>query len=128
MTEIKPPNQTLKEILTEAISPIHQRLDNLEENLNNRLENLELNLNTRLTNLELSHQYLKQGLEDFLTELTDLLNKKKSSDLKEVLQSLTDTLKTVSHQLEEQQALERQLNVSMEQLQNMLDNNIHNNN
>ncbi len=74
MTEIKPPNQTLKEILTEALEPIHQRLDNLETNLN-----------TRLDNLELSHQNLKIELESFLKELVALLKNKKPSDLQKVL-------------------------------------------
>ena len=109
MNEINSPNQTLKEIINEAIGPIHQRLDEIETNLNNRLDALEL-----------SHQDLKTELQNFLTELVALLNKKKPSDLQKVLTALIGALETASENMEE-------LDGSIAQLQNTLDNTKDNN-
>lgn len=94
-----PPEMTFQEIFNSALIPVMNRLEQLET----------------------SHRDLQQGLENFLKELTALLNSKKPSALQELLKSLIVTLETVSSQSLSQKDSQNLLNSSIENLQQTLD-------
>lgn len=96
------PNQSLEQIVekavTKAIAPLIEQIIQLQTSQNKNLTSLEASYN------------------NFLKQLTDILNSKKSSNLEPTLQKLTEALQMVGFQVKEQRESQEQLSDKIQQI------------
>lgn len=96
------PNQSLEQIVqkavTNAIAPLIEQIVQLQTSQNKNLTSLEVSYN------------------NFLKQLTDVLNSKKSSSLEPTLQKLTEALQMVGFQVKEQRQSQEQLSDKIQQV------------
>lgn len=96
------PNQSLEQIVqkavTNAIAPLTEQIIQLQTSQNKSLNSLEVSYN------------------NFLKQLTDILNSKKSSSLEPTLQKLTEALQMVGFQVKEQRESQEQLSDKIQQV------------
>lgn len=96
------PNQSLEQIVqeavTNAIAPLTEQFIQLQTNQSKSLNRLEVSYN------------------NFLKQLTDILNSKKSSNLEPTLQKLAEALQMVGFQVKEQRESQEQLSDKIQQV------------
>ena len=101
-------NMQQMEALTKAITSLTKKIAQLEKT-NSQLTNSNSQLRESVLRLEITQiqnqAELKASHLNFLQQLADTLNSKKSSSLEPTLQSLTTALQMVSSQLREQKKL-----------------------
>lgn len=105
--------------LTKAITSLTKKIAQLEKT-NSQLTSSNSQLRESVLRLEITQiqnqAELKASHLNFLQQLADTLNSKKSSSLEPTLQSLTTALQTVSSQLQEQKKLAKELPSSQKYL------------
>ena len=96
------PNQSLEQIVekavTNAIAPLRKQIIQLETRQSKSLTSLEVSYN------------------NFLKQLTDVLNSKKSRNLEPTLQKLTEALQMVGFQVKEQRESQERLNDKIQEV------------